>query len=163
MLLKQHHHPFPLAHPDLADGQGCMSACNQKQRGKTMSEKLDVKITKKTHTGWVAETEVVLEEIQYNDIGEMVPAKRVLTFSTSKKRVGLISTFASVSLLVKKAGYTTNITEIFGDFCKSYNPVEVKTVTEKSVRAAHEKALEQADTFIEMAKAHYAAKQQKAA
>jgi hypothetical protein len=34
MLLKQHHHPFPLAHPDLADGQGCMSACNQKPKEK---------------------------------------------------------------------------------------------------------------------------------
>jgi hypothetical protein len=114
--------------------------------------------TKSAYNGWHADTEIPMGSIEITSLGEKKLARRVLEISTSKRRPGLISSFASVSTIEDGKSYGVKTIEICSGYAKHFNPTPAKTATEKAVKQAHIKALEHAETLLAEAIAHYAAK-----
>jgi hypothetical protein len=120
-------------------------------------------MTKSAYNGWHAETVIPMGTVEITSLGEKKLARRVLEISTSKRRPGLISSFASVATIGDQTSsdgnsYSIRTIEIFSGYAKHFNATPAKTATEKAVKEAHVKALEHADTFLAEAIAHYAAK-----
>ena len=120
-------------------------------------------MTKSAYNGWNADTQIPMGSVEITSLGEKKLARRVLEISTSKRRSGLISSFASVSTIENCTSsdgqrYSTKTVELFSGYAKHFNPTPAKTATEKAVKEAHIKALEHADTLLAEATAHYAAK-----
>jgi hypothetical protein len=120
-------------------------------------------MTKSAYNGWNADTQIHMGSVEITCLGEKKLARRVLEISTSKRRSGLISSFANVSTIEDRTSsdgnsYSMKTTEIFGDYAKYFNPTPAKTATEKAVKEAHIKALEHADALLAEAIAYYAAK-----
>lgn len=103
---------------------------------------------RKGYDGWRAESEISL--------GAAEDGERVLKLSTSRNSRGGLSSFASTCIRKDEGGYYSERHAIFGDYAKNFNPVPCARVTEKAVKDAHTKALEQFPAIIEEAKAYYA-------
>lgn len=122
----------------------------------------ETKMEKTERMGWRASTvETLAQSVKVdggNDIGD-----RILKLRTYKNSRGVIESFASVSVIVDRGGYKMEQTVIFGDFTKTVYRSDATRATEKTVREAHEKALEQWPQVIAEAKAFYGSKEQNAA
>ena len=123
----------------------------------------DMTMTKSAYNGWHADTEILMGSVEITSLGEKKLARRVLEISTSKRQPGLISSFAKVSTIEDRTGpdgkgYSMKTVEIYSGYARRFNPTPAKTATEKAVKEAHIKALEQAETLLAEAIAHYAAK-----
>jgi hypothetical protein len=122
-----------------------------------------MKMTKSAYNGWHADTVIPMGSVEVTSLGETKLARRVLEISTSKRRSGLISSFASVSTIEDKTSsdgksYSMKTMEICSGYAKHFNPTPAKTATQKAVREAHSKALEYAETILAEALAYYAPK-----
>ena len=120
-------------------------------------------MTKSAYNGWNADTQIPMGSVEITSLGEKKLARRVLEISTSKRRSGLISSFASVSTIENCTSsdgqrYSTKTVELFSGYAKHFNPTPAKTATEKAVKEAHIKALEHAEAILAEAVAYYAAK-----
>jgi len=119
--------------------------------------------TKSAYNGWHADTEISMGSVEITSLGEKKLVRRVLEISTSKRRPGSISSFASVSTIEDRTSsdgksYSMKTMEIFSGYAKHFNPTPAKTATEKAVKEAHIKALEHAEAILAEAVAYYAAK-----
>jgi len=100
---------------------------------------------RQSFNGWRAETSHVLETLANG-------SQRVLELSTSKtSRGGAISSFASVSIIARH----TKTHAIFGDYAKTVHQEPCARVTEKALRAAHDRALVNFPNVIAEAQAFY--------
>jgi hypothetical protein len=120
-------------------------------------------MSKSAYNGWHADTAIPMGEIEINGPGEKKFARRVLEIGTSKRKSGLISSFASVSTIEDRTSsdgktYSMKSMEIFSGYAKHFNPTAAKTATQKAVKEAHIKALEHAETILAEAISFYAAK-----
>jgi hypothetical protein len=120
-------------------------------------------MTKSAYNGWHADTVIPMGTVEITSLGEKKLVRRVLEISTSKRRPGFISSFASVSTIEDRTSsdgksYSMKTMEIFGDYARHFNPTPAKTATEKAVKEAHIKALDHAETLLAEAIAYYAAK-----
>ena len=113
-------------------------------------------ITKSPHYGYECRSQVVLQEgVSTMGCVSGETGTRVLNFTTYKLESGVIGTYASVAIEVRKNGYTSSSTEIFKDYHKRYNLTACKVATEKAVKQAHAVALETAQEHIAAALAQY--------
>ena len=120
-------------------------------------------MTKSAYNGWNADTVISMGEIEINSLGEKKLARRVLEIGTSKRKSGLISSFARVSTIEDRTAhdgskYSMKTFEIYGGYAKHFNSTAAKTATQKAVKEAHIKALEHAETILAEAISFYAAK-----
>jgi len=120
-------------------------------------------VNKSAYNGWHADTVIPMGNVEVTSLGEKKLARRVLEISTSKRRSGLISSFACVSTIEDKTSsdgksYSMKTMEICSGYAKHFNPITAKTATQKAVKEAHIKALEHAETFLAEALAYYAPK-----
>ena len=120
-------------------------------------------MTKSAYNGWNADTVIPMAEIEIISLGEKKLARRVLEIGTGKRKSGLISSFASVSTIEDRTSsdgktYSMKTVEIFSGYAKHFNPTTAKTATQKAVKEAHIKALEDAETILAEAISFYAAK-----
>jgi hypothetical protein len=56
-------------------------------------------LTKSAYNGWNADTVIPMGSVEITSLGEKKLCRRVLEISTSKRRPGLISSFANVSTI----------------------------------------------------------------
>lgn len=101
---------------------------------------------------WTAETVVELPELPpRNDEG--IERRAALVISSAVGR-GCVSLQACVMWLAPASRLFT----IFEDFSKCYAPIPAARVTESTMKAAHEKGLEQLEAMKAAALAHYQGK-----
>lgn len=101
------------------------------------------KIEKHIYNGWTAETTIPLETL--------AEGERVLEVTTLKHHGVKVATTATVFIQKERSKETI----IFQDYRETVAVAVVSRATEKSVLAAHEKALEMIQPHIDAAKAQY--------
>ncbi len=114
---------------------------------------VDTKVTKCRVNGWLAESEVVLEDKAAGSMhGEGV---RLLKLSTSKGRNG-ISTSASVVIRMLDRGFISEQFIPFQDYSKTIQTIPCARVNEAAIASAHQTALAQKfTTTLAEVKKHY--------
>ena len=75
-----------------------------------------------------------------------------LCITTMKRHNGMVSTHASVVYYKPDGSYTT---VIFQDYSKTIAQVKIARVTEKTLKEAHTKALEQLSDVMRSVESHY--------
>jgi len=81
-------------------------------------------LTKSAYNGWNADTVIPMGSVEITSLGEKKLCRRVLEISTSKRRPGLISSFASVSTIEDRTSsdgksYSMKTMEIFSGYATS--------------------------------------------